>query len=158
MIALFKSNQTQEGDINEAVLALLLAAFIAGAGYVEVDDLTKEDRVKLDEFFITHVDQMPVIMRRWRKGMDMTPTARRIAGFINGAYNFARMSVGLEDERQYQWQLGDTVEHCSDCAEQADAGPQNGSYFKKLAEAGIFPGSAALQCTGLHCQCEVVDA
>ena len=54
-------------------------------------------------------------------------------------------------DRMYQWILGGTKEHCTDCL------AYNGQRHR-LSEwqaAGAIPNSYALECHGFHCQCEL---
>jgi len=54
-------------------------------------------------------------------------------------------------DRMYQWILGGTKEHCTDCL------AYNGQRHR-LSEwraAGAIPNSYALECHGFHCECEL---
>lgn len=129
-----------------------------GSGYLDESELAPADKEFLDEAYRVHSEAVPGILSRWRRGMNMTPTAERIVGFLNGIYHFAFVTNGMDDESLYEWKYGDTVDHCSDCSGHVGSGKQPASYWRRLAASGQYPGSSALECTGLHCGCQVVKA
>lgn len=51
----------------------------------------------------------------------------------------------------YEWRLGPTEEHCSDCS--AFNGQRH--RFSVWKRAGALPGSSALRCGGYECKCEL---
>lgn len=94
---------------------------------------------------------------RHERGVDMEPTIERIVNHVYGAFFYSFAMHDIDDTAMYSWVLGPT-EHCTDCVTQAGMGDMLGSYWKKMADEGIYPKSPLLFCTGLHCQCEIHEA
>lgn len=128
------------------------------SGYPDDDSLTPDDREFLNDAYERHQGAIEGILGRWRRGMSMQPTIERILGFLNGVYHYGLAINGMNDDDLYEWVFGDTVEHCADCAGSVSKGPMPGEYWKAQAAAGIYPGSPALECTGLHCLCQLEEA
>lgn len=127
-----------------------------GSDYEDESELTSDDRKKLEEIYQLTVATTSGMVDRHNRGVDMQATIDRIITHVYGIYFYAFAVNGMIDTQNYVWVLGDT-EHCVDCLAQASMGEQPGSYWKKQALAGIYPRSPSLFCTGLHCQCEIVE-
>ena len=61
-------------------------------------------------------------------------------------------SSGEITEQAYMWQLGNTVQHCTDCAS-LDGQIHTAEEWRR---AGIMPQSPDLECGGWNCDCRLV--
>lgn len=75
------------------------------------------------------------------------------AGRYTDVANQAKIITG-EDNQNYVWRYGDTVDHCDTCAEQADK-VRTAAEWRALRDEGIYPQSRELECHGYNCQCKI---
>lgn len=153
----FVSEQVDEDDLTEEILAIILLLFLLGAGYEDESQLTSDDEKKLEEAYQLTVSVVPGMVDRHSRGLDMQPTIERTITHVSGMYFYAFAVHGMDRTKLYVWTLGDT-EHCVDCIAQAEKGEMPAEHWAEMAVAGIYPKSPALFCTGLHCGCEVDEA
>lgn len=149
---------TDERELNEEILAIILLLFMLGSGYEDESELTGEDRKWLDDMFGMTVKVSPGIIERAASGSDMEPTVIKVRNHALGAYHYSLMANGMEVGEKYIWELGPT-EHCGDCVSYSSQGPQLAGHWQVIAETrNHFPQSPNLECHGLHCQCKIRKA
>lgn len=66
--------------------------------------------------------------------------------------NIAKLDTSIDDDREYIWRYGGTMEHCSDCARFANT-VKTKLEWDTLREDGYYPQSRSLECSGYKCQC-----
>lgn len=143
-----------EDDLRRRLEKSLIAAWLLGSGEDAVDE---DGRKAIDEELALFAAAAAAILVRYNKGVDMMPTAERMAAQVERLYWTAWVEYGAKADGKYQWELGATEEHCGDCAHYAGLGPQTGAFWKEAHDRGHFPKSPQLECTGFHCDCRFVE-
>ena len=150
----FQSDQVDEDNLTEKILAVILILYLLGGGYEDESELTNEDKKKLEETYQLVLSTTAGMVDRHARDVDMQATIERIYNYVYGVFFYSLSANNLSDTVLYSWLLGDT-DHCVDCLEQATKGAMPGTHWKQMADLGIYPRSPQLFCTGLHCQCEL---
>jgi hypothetical protein len=156
-------------DVREKVLALLMlrgamrdedlmttvesAMVTAALLALGAERLADEYRSPIDVEMLLLDSSLATIRARSLRGKSMEPTADRIANRVMSIYWGTLVHAGVMDEAT--WTLGATQEHCEHCAYYAGLGAQPASFWKQVAEReGHWPGSPALACSGVNCDCQ----
>lgn len=131
-------------------------AWEAGAEGEYMDDpalMAELDALKVEEK--SHVAAFAVAIIA--AGAITAGIASRIGMWANTyaeAQNRATLTVSVKNNVMLEWVYGDTIQHCSTC--KACAGVVAGALeWEGLAELGITPQGADLECGGWRCQCSL---
>jgi hypothetical protein len=127
------------------------AAYMSGAGGADDFVIPEEGLSFIDDAVSQVMDSADAILNRANEGADMAPTAQRLVSTVMRSYWMAFLSHG-EDNEMLQWFYGAT-EHCSHCVTLAGQVHTRAAWREFMNSSGLFPRSANLECTGLHCQC-----
>jgi len=123
------------------------------AGGVETDELDTEDKDVLAVWLADNGDFIKSFAARATNGTtQMTPEARAQAWAnksLQRAYDLGLLAS--DTNGMYEWLLGATEEHCSDCIRLAGQKHR----YKEWYRAGWLPKSDKLECNGFNCDCNL---
>lgn len=143
-----------ESGLRSKLEAALLAAWLLATGETEPDE---EGRKAISDEVALFAASAAAILARYHKGVDMMPTAERMAAQVERLYWSALILRGIKADAGYHWELGATEDHCGDCLHYSGVGSQSGAFWKEAYDRGHFPKSPQLECTGFHCDCRLIE-
>lgn len=152
LLALARPNGVDQDEIVDKMETALVVAALLATGQ---DELEPDDSSAIGVEMGLLSASMAGIVARAARGMDMGPTADRMAGRVMATYWGTLLNTGVMEDRAYTWQFGDTIDHCSHCSSFAAMGPMPASFWQEQAQSGLYPQSAALECSGVNCQCSL---
>lgn len=130
-------------------------AYMTGAGndVASPGDIPESGQERIEEAYQEFLNSLEAIISRADSGNDMEATARKLAATAMRVYYWAYLEHGDEEEF-LSWVVGDT-EHCGDCITLSGQVHTRREWADYMRDAGYFPRSGLLECTGLYCQCNL---
>jgi len=154
LAALTRPGGPDQDELTDKMETAMVVAALLATGR---DELEPEDRAAIRIEMELLSSSMASIVARGTRKMDMGPTADRMAGRVMSVYWGTLLHTGVMEDRAYKWTFGGTIEHCTHCALYESLGPKPAEFWQKVAaEEGHYPGSPALECSGIHCMCSLV--
>lgn len=153
------SRDELESELNRAVIAFMVLAFLRGARLDGEEELDSEERDQIRDYSLLAAAAVPSLagdVADGRFGADGTlDAAARVALWVTFAASLYELAKTYRRGNPYLvWRLDPSKNNCRDCV-RLDGQVHRGKDWRR---SGWTPKGSNLACNGFHCGCRFVEA